>query len=81
MKQSHFKFAFIASATLFMTGCLEKKEEVYDVEFYKTHQKEREEMFKKCGNNPGELSETPNCQNVFAAKRQLSSGKKRKINW
>ena len=52
---------------LVLTGCLEKKEEVQTVEYYKDHKEERTLKIEECENNPGELSDTPNCINAFRA--------------
>ncbi|GAB0153219.1 EexN family lipoprotein [Marinobacterium sp. BA1] len=50
---------------LMLTGC--NDEPTYDVEYYKTHEKERTEKLAECKNNPGELRETPNCINAQKA--------------
>lgn len=73
----------LASCAL-LTGCfeIEEKKPVQTVDWYKAHDVERQAMIKECGNNPGELGETPNCKNAMAAAVQLSSGKLRRIdNW
>ena len=48
---------------LVLAGC----EKTQTVEWYKTHEAERNAVLKKCKDNPGELQFTPNCQNAYQA--------------
>ena len=69
-------YLFLISLTL--TGCFEeapKKEEVHTVDWFMEHQDVMNETLKKCTNNPGELLQTPNCQNAIMAQKKLSIGK------
>jgi len=63
----------VAIASVLISGCLER-EETQSVSWYKEHKSERAEMLRRCSDNPGELKETPNCQNAVAAEAQLSTG-------
>lgn len=73
------KILFIGLIGL-LTGCFDK-EETRSVEWFLKHNPEREETLKRCNDNPGEFSETPNCKNALAAESKLSSGSLRKTNW
>lgn len=59
-----FLFVFLS-----LTACFD--EETKTVEFYKTHDVERKKQIKKCRNNPGELTVTPNCINSTKAKNSI----------
>ncbi|MES2661803.1 MAG: EexN family lipoprotein [Pseudomonadota bacterium] len=73
----------LVSCSTLLFGCFEKepKEEVKTVEWYLKNTKQQEEMVARCANNPGELSETPNCINANAAMLKASSGTPREIKW
>ncbi len=74
------KFFLVAIVSVLLAGCFEKEpqEQVHDVKWFKENNTQRAEMLARCANNPGELKETPNCQNAVAAGLQLSVGKFRK---
>jgi len=55
-------------------------ETTYDVEYYVSHDNERQQKLQECANNPGELADTPNCQNAAAALNKLATRKSR-ITW
>ena len=55
------QFVTLLGSLSILMGC---KEESKTVDWYKTHEKERQEMLAKCKNNPGELENTPNCINA-----------------
>ncbi len=48
------------------------KEKVFDVKYYENCVDDRKAMVKRCKNNPGELAETPNCQNAEIADLRAS---------
>ena len=64
------KIIFVFITALAITAC-EKSEKVQTVSWYKEHNKERMEMLEKCGDNPGELMDTPNCNNAENARSDL----------
>ncbi len=67
--------AVLLSGMIALTGCTkEALEPVNTVEWYKTHEAEREAMLKKCLNNPGQLAETPNCVNAKEAASRVFLG-------
>ena len=73
---------FLMSVAL--AGCFDKEpsEETMTVEWYMENGPARAEKLSQCNDNPGELKETPNCQNAVRAEEQSSSGSLRKIeNW
>lgn len=72
--------AAFALLSLAFTGC-EKKEETKTVDWYMAPENKAalEAKLKECRNNPGELGNTPNCQNaelsnhkIFATKPPVS---------
>lgn len=66
-------------ATVF-SGCTNNKSENIEtsstktVIWYESHSKERAETLQKCFENPGELEDTPNCENARQAEIQASIG-------
>lgn len=58
-----------------LTGCLESKEPVHDVDWFKSHNSERRVVLNECINNAGELEESPNCINAKQAEKELTVGK------
>lgn len=66
----------LALLTLAFTGC-EKKEETKTVDWYMAPENEvaLEAKLKECRNNPGELGNTPNCQNAELANHKLFATK------
>ncbi|WP_229636044.1 EexN family lipoprotein [Vibrio parahaemolyticus] len=73
----------LAVVAFSLTGCFESEKTtgpVQTVEWFKSHNDERKETLKTCANNPGELSETPNCVNALEAENQLSSGSLKNVN-
>jgi len=63
------KIILMAALPLLLTSCFEKQsqEEVHTVDWFLKHPKVMKETMDKCINNPGELADTPNCQNVAQA--------------
>ncbi len=76
------KFFWVTLVSVLLPGCFETKsqEEVHDVQWFLDHTPQRRETLKRCANNPGELGQTPNCQNAMAAARKLSVGKLRRFS-
>ncbi len=64
--------AAFALLPLAFTGC-EKKEETKTVDWYMAPENKAafEAKLKECRNNPGELGNTPNCQNAELANHKL----------
>ena len=65
-----------------LTGCFDKGPDtgpVQTVDWYKSHNEERQSMLETCANNPGELKDDSNCVNARAAEHNLSLGKPRNI--
>ena len=60
---------------LLLIGCEAKKEEakVQTVDWYLAHDAERKATLKECQNNPGELGQTPNCENASVATRRAAA--------
>ena len=73
MKIKHF--LAILSTTVFLTACGEK---IHDLEYYKTHEKERHARIKKCESNPGKYKGDGNCTNAYKAEHILCSYDKSK---
>ncbi|MFD2190785.1 EexN family lipoprotein [Pistricoccus aurantiacus] len=70
-------FAAVAMVSFALTGCFDDTPDigpVQTVDWYKEHVDERKVTLETCGNNPGELKDTPNCINALQAERALSSG-------
>ena len=66
-------------ATVLLTACGEK---IYDLEYYKTHEKERHARIKKCAGNPGKYEGNGNCKNAYQAEHILCSfDKTKKCVW
>jgi hypothetical protein len=72
---------FVVGSLLLVTGCKEevKPDIVQTVDWYKENQAEREDVLKKCSNNPGELAATPNCVNASRAENSLTWSKRGSI--
>lgn len=86
MNQMKFNLLKSTATVIFcasLTACFEKTdgEPIQTVEWYKTHDNEREEKIAECSNDPGTLKETPNCVNAIQAANQLSSGSLRSVDW
>ena len=64
----------IALVSLFLTACGTESETTKTVDYYKEHDADRKAKLTECENNPGELANTPNCQNAHKAMIILSSG-------
>ncbi|EJE4183741.1 EexN family lipoprotein [Vibrio parahaemolyticus] len=79
------KAAILAGVSISMAGCFENEkviEPTQSVEWFKANDSERKLALQRCANNPGELSEAPNCKNAQEAQKQLSSGSLKKVsNW
>ncbi|ACP22483.1 conserved hypothetical protein (plasmid) [Sinorhizobium fredii NGR234] len=58
---------WICISLLSMAGCSSEAERIYTVEELVADQSLLAGIIGKCRNNPGELSNTPNCQNAEAA--------------
>ncbi len=65
-------FAALAVFALAFTGC-DKKEETKTVDWYMAPENKAalEAKLQECRNNPGELRNTPNCQNAAQAQHKL----------
>lgn len=61
-------------ASLSLQGCFSSEEETKSVEWYLEHENERQAKLEACNNNPGELKDTPNCQNAVRAEVVGSAG-------
>ena len=65
--------------TVLLSACGEK---IYDLEYYKTHEKERHARIEKCESNPGKYKEDGNCTNAYKAEHILCSyDKTKKCVW
>jgi len=60
---------FVMGFVLFLSGC---GEEVKTVEWYEKNEPVRKTQIEKCENNPGTLSNTPNCINAKAAQKKIN---------
>lgn len=69
------RFLTILLATVLLTACGEK---IHDLEYYKTHEKERIARIKKCNSNPGKYKEDGNCINAHKAELILCGYEKTK---
>jgi hypothetical protein len=69
----------ILISILVLQGCIEENEKTteptHDVSWYSSHENERTSKLAECKNNPGELSETPNCKNAKEAQQKKSGGR------
>lgn len=65
-----FLFAVIA-----IVGCGDK-ESVQTVDWYKENTAERLAVLKKCKDNPGELTSSPNCMNAKTAANHIALDKR-----
>ena len=74
MELRHIIFCVIIMlfGVLALAGC-QKSEETHTVDWYKTsaHRAALTAKMRECINNPGELKNTPNCQNAQMATNQL----------
>lgn len=68
--------ASLALLPLAFTGC-DKKEEVKTVDWYMAPENKAalEDKLAECRNNPGELKDTPNCENATLAQHKLFARK------
>lgn len=64
----------------FLAGCNDTAEPVQTVEWFKEHQAEREATRKRCQDNPGQLSTTPNCMNADRAQAAVDAEKRGTLN-
>ena len=75
---SLLKISFvIVLISIVLTGCLNNEpdaEPVRSVDWYSENSPEREAKIKECANNPGQLSDSPNCINALQAERIESVG-------
>jgi outer membrane lipoprotein SlyB len=58
----------IAAMIFGFAGC--NNQTVNTVDYYKTHDTEREAKITECKNNPGGMKDDPNCINAFVAHSQ-----------
>lgn len=75
-------FAVVALASFTLTGCFDNTPDtgpVQTVDWYQSHDDERQAMLETCANNPGELADDSNCVNAREAEHLLSSGEPRDI--
>ncbi len=69
------KVLLVSTIVLALIGCKEeKKEEIKDVQYYRTHKAERLEKLKICRNS-AEKELSINCQNAAKADRQAEASK------
>lgn len=66
----YFAISLFISLSLF--GC--KTEETKTVSFYKANSEERISKIEECKENPGELSDSPNCKNAKQATLEMAKG-------
>nr|WP_297459450.1 EexN family lipoprotein [uncultured Halomonas sp.] len=69
--------AIVVLISVALTGCFDDTPDtgpLQTVDWFKAHDDKRKVTLETCGNNPGELQETPNCINALQAERTLSSG-------
>lgn len=72
MKQ---RFILLFAAILILSAC-EENTPVQTVEWYKTHDSERDDMLAKCESNPGELEGSANCINAKQARNQKAGARR-----
>ena len=56
----------LVTVAVLVGGC-DKREETQTVEYYVQNDDARKAKIKECKDNPGELKNTPNCQNASKA--------------
>jgi hypothetical protein len=63
-------YALAATMLLPLAACKDEAstEEVLTVDWYKSHDAERDTKIAECKNNPGQLMSTPNCINAIEAR-------------
>lgn len=77
--------ATVILASFALAGCFDEStsttsEPTRSVEWFKAHEAERDATLQRCWNNPGELSDTPNCVNAEQASREDDTGSLRKLD-
>ncbi len=73
------KIICVLMFSILFAGC-SKVEKVQTVDWYKKHNDERQQVMKKCNNDPGNLEDDKNCINAFAADDSIVWGSKKFIN-
>lgn len=63
------KITLVCVAAMFLIAC--SSEEIKTVDWYKQHEKERNEMVKKCKNDHS-LDGSVNCKNAISAKASMN---------
>lgn len=63
-----------------IAGCNDTAEPVRTVEWFKEHKEKREATRKRCQDNPGQLSTTPNCMNADRAQAAVDAEKRGTLN-
>lgn len=69
------KLSIVLVVAAFLAGCGDNTP-VQTVDWYKTHDVEREEMLVNCKNNPGELAASPNCLNAQQAGNEKANARR-----
>lgn len=67
MKSKGPNVFILMSASLILFGCSREDEPARTVTWYQQHADERKAMVTRCADDPGRLSETPNCVNAQRA--------------
>lgn len=68
------KLASITAVAAILGGC--GGETTQTVEWYKTHDAERQEKLAECKNNPGEMRSLPNCINAKQAQKEVQNARR-----
>ena len=70
------KATIAISLSALLTGCFgeDVPAKTKSVDWYKANETEREVVLEKCRQNPGELGDTADCENAWAAFKELSVG-------
>jgi hypothetical protein len=64
---------------LLLAGCAPTPEPAPPVSYYREHAEEREDLLKRCADDPGVLGKTPQCANAREAGRIESRGSVRDL--
>ena len=67
MKSTTLNVVILVSASIGSFGCSREEEPARTVSWYQQHADERKAMVTRCADDPGHLSETPNCVNAQRA--------------
>lgn len=67
MKSTTLNVVILVSASIGSFGCSREEEPARTVTWYQQHADERKAMVTRCADDPGRLSQTPNCVNAQQA--------------